>query len=104
MTFRLIRALVCILGITGVLLLLSDVLVRDQALPLAAVASLAGSAVLAILTIPTISAQTDDAWTKVGWGKFFVAIVYASITAACLVAMAHTPDAARFVHAARAAL
>ncbi|HEY2321441.1 MAG TPA: hypothetical protein VGJ82_01135 [Thermoanaerobaculia bacterium] len=46
----------------------------------------------------------NDPWASVSWGKFFVAIVYASIAVACLVAMTHTADAARFAHALHAVL
>src|ERR1043166_6180303 len=77
--------------------LIADAFVRDQALMLAAFASLAISGVSAIL-------KMNDPWTNVSWGKFFVAIVYASIAVVCLVAMAHTADAIRFAHAVHAVL
>jgi hypothetical protein len=105
MTSRFLKMLALLWAAAALLLLLTDALVvRDEALVLAASGLLAGSAVFGILLIPPIDAQSDDPWAKVAWGKFFVAIVYASIAAACLVAMAHTPDAARWAHALRAAL
>jgi ABC-type phosphate transport system permease subunit len=96
--------LVMVLAAMGGLLFLSDLVVRDQALPLAAFGLLAAAAVVGILLLPTISSKSDDAWTTIPWGKIFVAIVYASLAIACLLAMTHTPDAARFLHEVRAAL
>lgn len=61
----------------------------NQEWMLAALAMLAISAAIAILFVPK-RAQTNDPWARVSWGKFFVAIVYASIAVVCLVAMAHT--------------
>jgi hypothetical protein len=102
-TFRFLRLLAVISSAAAALLLLSDVVVRDQALVLAGFGLLAASAVFAILLIPPIN-EGDDPWVRISWGKFFVAIIYASIAFACLVAMAHTPDAARVAHAVRAVL
>lgn len=101
-----VRALAIVAAVSAfvaLLLLASDAVIRDWATIFGALGLLAGSAVLAILLIPA-NMQTDDAWAKVAWGKLFVALVYASIAVACFVTMAHTPDAARFVHAVRAAL
>ncbi|HEY2829439.1 MAG TPA: hypothetical protein VGJ88_04920 [Thermoanaerobaculia bacterium] len=66
---------------------------------LAAFGTLAVAAAVAILVVPSRRAVTSDVWARVYWGKFFVAIVYASIAVACLVAMAHTAEAARVAHA-----
>ena len=88
----------------GLLLMLGDAVVRDQAMILAGLGVLAISVALGITLMPSPNAPVNDVWVSVPWGKFFVAIVYASIAVACLVAMAHTPDAARVAHALRAAI
>lgn len=84
--------------------LIADAFVRDQALLMAGFGFLAISAAAAILLVPARIADVSDPWATVSWGKFFVAIVYASIAVVCLVAMAHTADAARVAHAVRAVL
>jgi hypothetical protein len=104
MTFRNIRLLAVIWAVAAALLLLSDLVVRDRALALAGSGLLAGLVVLAILTMLPSQTQSEDAWAKIAWGKFFVAIIYASMAVACLVAMVHTPDAARLIHEVRAVL
>src|SRR5438270_2239605 len=77
-------------------LLIADAFVRDQALMLAGFGALAISAAAAILMVPARLADAGDPWASVSWGKFFVAIVYASIAVACLVAVVDTNDAAGF--------
>jgi ABC-type phosphate transport system permease subunit len=104
MKIRMVRVFAMVLAAMGGLLFLSDLVVRDQALPLAAFGLLAAAAVLGILLMPTIRSKSDDAWSTIPWGKLFVAIVYASLAIACLAAMAHTADAGRFLHAVYAAL
>ena len=101
---RPIRIFAFLCAAIGVLLLLSDFIVRDQALALAAFSMLTGSAVFGILLLRPIHAPGDDVWTEIAWGRFFVAIIYTSMAIVFLLAMTHTPDAARFVHAVRAAL
>jgi hypothetical protein len=76
--------------------------VRDQALIFAALAaSWPGSAALGIMVMPSALTSAGDTWMDVAWGKFFVAITYASIAVACAIALEHTPDAVRFAHAIR---
>jgi hypothetical protein len=101
---RFLTLLTLIAAIAASAFLIADAYVRDQALMLAGFGMLAVSAASAILLVPARLADVDDPWATVSWGKFFVAIVYASIAVACLVAVAHTPDAARFAHALRVAL
>jgi hypothetical protein len=98
---RFLTFLTLIACIAASLFLIADAFVRDQALTLAGFASLAISAAAAILLVPARMAEPHDPWATVAWGKFFVAIVYASIAVACIVAVAHTADAARFAHAVR---
>ncbi|HEX3109019.1 MAG TPA: hypothetical protein VHU41_07985 [Thermoanaerobaculia bacterium] len=71
----------------------------SQVWMLAAFGTLAIAAAIAILLVPVRRVETSDLWSRVYWGKFFVAIVYASIAVMCLVAMAHTAEAARMAHA-----
>jgi hypothetical protein len=101
---RFLTLLTLIACIAASSFLIADAFVRDQALTLAGFAALAISAVAAILLVPARLAEPNDPWATVAWGKFFVAIVYASIAVACLVAVAHTADAARFAHAVRVVL
>jgi hypothetical protein len=68
----------------------------------AALAALSTLAVVGIVLMPAPRAGVP--WENVAWGKFVVAIVYASIAFVCFLAMFHTPDAARLAHAVRAAL
>ena len=68
----------------------------------AALAALSSLAAIGVVLMP--APRLGDVWERVAWGKFVVAIVYASIAFVCFLAMAHTPEAARLVHAARAAL
>lgn len=56
---------------------------------LAALAVLAIATAIAVLLVPR-RAESSDPWARVSWGKFFVAIVYASIAVVCIVAIAHT--------------
>lgn len=58
----------------------------NQEWMLAALALLAISAAVAVLFVPR-RMETSDPWARVSWGKFFVAIVYASIAVVCLVAV-----------------
>src|ERR1051325_525953 len=103
MTFgsRFLAAVALLAAILGVLLLAGEAVVRDQALIFAALAALAGSAALGIVAMPNAITNAGDPWGDVAWGKFFVAITYASIAVACFIALEHTPDAARFAHAIR---
>ena len=55
--------------------------------PFAALAALAGSAALGIMVMPSALTNAGDPWTDVAWGKFFVAITYASIAVACVIAL-----------------
>jgi hypothetical protein len=101
---RFMLLLTLIACIAASALLLADAFVRDQALMLAGFGALAVSAAAAILLLPARLSDANDPWATVSWGKFFVAIVYASFAVACLVAVAHTADAARVAHALRVAL
>jgi len=103
MKVRVLAIVAVVVAAFALLLLASDAVVHDWAMIFGALGLLAAAGVLGILLIPA-NMQTDDAWAKVAWGKLFVALVYASIAVACFVTMAHTPDAARFVHAVRAVL
>jgi len=100
---RVLAIVAVVVAVIALLLLASDAVVHDWAMIFGALGLLAAAGVLGILLIPA-NMQTDDVWAKVAWGKLFVALVYASIAVASFVTMAHTPDAARFVHAMRAAL
>jgi hypothetical protein len=71
----------------------------SQVWMVAALGSLAIAAAVAVLLVPVRRVESSDPWARVYWGKFFVAIVYASIAVACLVAVAHTAEAARLAHA-----
>src|ERR1051326_2849776 len=97
-THRFLTFLTLIACIAASAFLVADAFVRDQALMLAGVGMLAISAAAAILLVPTRNAEAVDPWATVAWGKFFVAIVYASIAVVCIVAVAHTADATRPVH------
>ncbi len=101
---RFLMLLTLIACIAASAFLVADAFVRDQALMLAGVGMLAISAAAAILLVPVRNAEFHDPWETVSWGKFFVAIVYASIAVVCIVAVAHTADAARVAHAVRAVL
>ena len=103
-TDRLLTLLTLIACTAASAFLIADAFVRDQALILAGSAALAISAATAILLVPARLPDENDPWATVSWGKFFVAIVYASIAVACLVAVAHTPDAERFARIIHLAL
>ncbi|GEM_PF-6657497 len=101
---RFLSAFSILIAFIGVVFLVGDAVVRDYALVFAALAALSIAAALSIVLVPRPRGEGDDAWESVAWGKWFVAAVYASIAAACIVAVIHTPDAARVAHALRAAL
>jgi hypothetical protein len=104
MTSRTLIGVAICSAVAGALLLMSDAVVHDWALAFGSLGLLAASAVGGILVVPAANGQSDDVWARFAWGRFFVAIVYASIAVACFLVMAHTPDATKFVHALRAAL
>lgn len=101
-TSHFVAAFALFVAFAGVLLLAGEAVVRDQAMIFAAIAALAASAALAVVALPTAFADSTSPWADVAWGKFFVAVVYASIAVTCIVATAHTADAARFAHAVAA--
>jgi len=49
------------------------------------------------LAIPAPASTSDDAFESIGWGRLFVALVYAALAVECLVAMATSRDFATFV-------
>jgi hypothetical protein len=101
---RFLTFLIVLACIAASAFLIADGFVRDQALLMAGFGFLAISAGAAILLVPARLADVEDPWATVSWGKFFVAIVYASIAVACLVAVAHTADAERVAHTVRVVL
>lgn len=80
------------LAFGGLVLFAADLIARDQALIL-------GGLALLSLAVATFSIGTErdtpanpDFWSSIGWGKFFVGLVYASIAIMFVVAFFHSPD------------
>ena len=88
-----------ILGGTGLLILLSEVALQDQAALFASIALFAAAVgVYALGAMPSPTFPGRDIWETIRWGRLFIALVYASIAVICFAAMLHAPDFGRFVH------
>ncbi len=94
-----------LLAAAGVLLLVFGSEIRDQAALLAAVAFLCSAFGTWVGGgLPAFAETSGDPFESIAWGRFFVALVYASLAVVCFAAMAHAPDFGRFVHSMRAVI
>lgn len=100
---RLSIVLASLLAASGLLILLSEVALRDQAALFASIALFAAAVgVYAVGAFPAPTFPGGDVWENIRWGRLFVALVYVSIAVICFAAMLHAPDFGRFVHSLHA--
>ncbi len=87
-----------LLAIGGLVLLAADVIAEDQAMILGGLSLLCFAVATFSFATERDTPEDPDFWSSVGWGKFFVGLVYASIAIMFLLAFFHSPDVARVAH------
>jgi hypothetical protein len=76
----------------GLVLLAADVIAEDQAMVLGGLALLSFAVATISFATERDTPDDDDFWSSVGWGKFFVGLVYASIAIMFLLAFLGSPE------------